>query len=389
MKIVSWQSVLTDHQSHTLRALQAISDVELLVISGVKILSARKEQGWREPDLSGLDVHYLPKSGWWNYGKEILLHHSDAIHLFNGMWADRRFLFLLFYAQRQGFDTGLVTEPYADEAAGLLSDEHKLVSRVKAILRPQIYQLLGGVLARRMQAVFSISEKAVDQFANMGVPQTKIYPFGYFVPFVANTSEKKKDDTSLPRVVFVGGLLKRKGIHILRDALDWMEHKHSMTVDVYGPGDTTVIKGSKLKYRGVIPFGEAQKVIANYDLLLLPSLFDGWGVVVNEALMQGVPVIVSDQVGAKILVHNSGAGAVVPAGDAEALATQLIAILESPALLASWKAGAKTAIEQLAPNVAANYMHEVLKKNGSDHVSGSCQPLVSIMIVQTLRTFYS
>jgi len=68
MKIVSWQSVLTDHQSHTLRALQKVAGEPVLIVSGVKELKERQAQGWTAPDVSGLHVHYLPSSGWWRDG---------------------------------------------------------------------------------------------------------------------------------------------------------------------------------------------------------------------------------------------------------------------------------------------------------------------------------
>lgn len=361
MRIVSWQSVLTDHQSHTLRALQEIPGVELVIVSGSKMLPARQNQGWKQPELTGLDVRYLSSGKWWREGTEILRRYDDAVHLFNGMWTDRRFLFLLLYAQRYGFDTCLITEPYADKAVALLSETHRFVVRMKAVLRPLIYRLAGPRLAKRMRVIFAISEKAVEQFTQMGVPRERIFPFGYFVPFVDGSPAERDNCATAPRVLFVGSLLERKGIYVLRDALDLMPPQKSILMDVYGPGDARTIEGNpSIRYRGVIPFGEAQKIISEYDLLVLPSLFDGWGVVVNEALLQGVPVIVSDQVGAKVLVESTGAGAIVPAGDAKALAKNLEALLDSPALLARWKKNAKNIGESIFPVVAASYMYEAL-----------------------------
>lgn len=57
------------------------------------------------------------------------------------------------------------------------------------------------------------------------------------------------------------------------------------------------------------------------DMLVLPSAFgETWGLVVNEALHHGLPVVVSDQVGSAVdLVQNGVTGAVFPSGDADAL----------------------------------------------------------------------
>jgi glycosyltransferase involved in cell wall biosynthesis len=57
----------------------------------------------------------------------------------------------------------------------------------------------------------------------------------------------------------------------------------------------------------------------NTDLLLLPSRYDGWGAVVNEALMCGVPVVCSDNCGAAELLREPWRGATFKAGSAEDL----------------------------------------------------------------------
>ena len=59
------------------------------------------------------------------------------------------------------------------------------------------------------------------------------------------------------------------------------------------------------------------------DLLLLPSRKDGWGAVVNEALMCGVPVICSDNCGAADLLREPWRGAIFKAGSVEGLRERL------------------------------------------------------------------
>jgi glycosyltransferase involved in cell wall biosynthesis len=59
------------------------------------------------------------------------------------------------------------------------------------------------------------------------------------------------------------------------------------------------------------------------DCLVLPSRQDSYGMVVAEALASGVPVLVSDMVGAAALVAEGENGWVVPAGDAGALAARM------------------------------------------------------------------
>jgi glycosyltransferase involved in cell wall biosynthesis len=86
---------------------------------------------------------------------------------------------------------------------------------------------------------------------------------------------------------------------------------------------------------------EVRNFYAGSDVLVLPSVptrdfREPWGLVVNEAFNQGIPVIVSDAVGAAAggLVQHERNGLVVPAGDERALAGALRRLHDDPALRA-------------------------------------------------------
>ncbi|MFM2347075.1 MAG: hypothetical protein RL654_1828 [Pseudomonadota bacterium] len=115
-----------------------------------------------------------------------------------------------------------------------------------------------------------------------------------------------------------------------------------------------------MRYLGKVPFGKAQDYLGGYDLLVLPSHYDGWGVVVNEALCAGVPVLCSDQVGARVLVETFGAGQVFARGDEQALADLLVTLANRPERLQAMKSACATAAEAIQPARAAAYMLEVL-----------------------------
>jgi glycosyltransferase involved in cell wall biosynthesis len=67
------------------------------------------------------------------------------------------------------------------------------------------------------------------------------------------------------------------------------------------------------------------------DVFVLPSHFEPWGLVVNELMNAGKPIIVSDRVGAAPdLVANGVNGFIYPAGDVAALVLRLKHVLESP-----------------------------------------------------------
>ena len=83
-----------------------------------------------------------------------------------------------------------------------------------------------------------------------------------------------------------------------------------------------------------IGFRNQSELPALYDLcdvFVLPSEHEPWGLVVNEAMNAGKPVIVSDRVGAgPDLVEDGVNGFVYPARDVAALADRLRRLIDSP-----------------------------------------------------------
>ena len=71
---------------------------------------------------------------------------------------------------------------------------------------------------------------------------------------------------------------------------------------------------------------------------MLPSRHDGWGVVINEALGAGLPIIVSDRVGARDLVDDGRNGLITCAGDVEELADALLQLGQSHEMRRSFAA---------------------------------------------------
>jgi glycosyltransferase involved in cell wall biosynthesis len=86
--------------------------------------------------------------------------------------------------------------------------------------------------------------------------------------------------------------------------------------------------GGRLRFIGFVNQSGLPPVYRASDLFVLPSNYEPFGVVVNEAMLSGCAVIVSDRVGARLdLVRNRENGFVFPVGDIDALAALLQEIL--------------------------------------------------------------
>ena len=137
----------------------------------------------------------------------------------------------------------------------------------------------------------------------------------------------------------------------------------SIHLDVYGSGDPSIFNfgGASVKYCGKIPFGNAQHQISAYDLLVLPSRHDGWGVVVNEAICAGVPVICSSNVGAQVLVDAFSVGMVFKQNDVDDLGKKLSILAKDRDKLNSMAVRCHAATQAIQPSVAAEYLLNIIE----------------------------
>jgi len=86
------------------------------------------------------------------------------------------------------------------------------------------------------------------------------------------------------------------------------------------------------------------------DLMVLPSVYDAFGVVVNEAMLCACPVAASDHVGAaRDLIAHGHTGFVYPCGDIDALAAILAQALQNPGRLSQMGASARARMESWSP----------------------------------------
>lgn len=160
-----------------------------------------------------------------------------------------------------------------------------------------------------------------------------------------------------PRVVlYVGQLIERKGARTLIDAYARVKPAlPDVGLILVGYGMEEESLRQYVAERGIadVAFGGAVDVFAmpRYyalaDLFVLPSYEEVWGLVLNEAMACGLPVITTDRVGASVDVVREGEnGAIVPAGDATALAAAIMNILDTPGRAEAMGAASRVLIER-------------------------------------------
>ena len=163
-----------------------------------------------------------------------------------------------------------------------------------------------------------MGETGASWYRQCGWPEPKVFPYMYVTErtdFAHDWSSTRSSEESF-KIVFVGQLIDRKGVDLLLRALQRLKiNDWTLTIVGDGPRRQALqalarrleIAG-RVSFRPAVPNLEALRLIAAHDLLVLPSRYDGWGAVVNEALMHGVPAVSSDQCGAAALLASDWRG---------------------------------------------------------------------------------
>jgi glycosyltransferase involved in cell wall biosynthesis len=155
--------------------------------------------------------------------------------------------------------------------------------------------------------------------------KTFVVPLGAPPPVEALQISMERSRSPL-KVVYAGSFSIGKGAHyVLRawEALAGDTHAH---LDVYGaqllPERAFKSAPKGITFHGSVPRSSVLKAFEQADVLVFPTLFDGFGMVVAEAFSRGCPVITTDQAGAGDLVTAEN-GIIVPAANSHALAAAL------------------------------------------------------------------
>ena len=175
-------------------------------------------------------------------------------------------------------------------------------------------------------------------------------------------------------VLFAGRLEREKGVETLLDA--W-RHAGLAGAALAFAGDGPLRRavdqaGGRVTALGEVPRDRLPALYAAADVLVLPSIrtatfTEPWGLVVNEAMHQGRPVITSDAVGAAAggLVRDGHNGLVVPERDPEALAAALRHIAAEPELRARLGEAARADVAAYTPEAWVEGVRSALRAVGA------------------------
>jgi glycosyltransferase involved in cell wall biosynthesis len=161
------------------------------------------------------------------------------------------------------------------------------------------------------------------------------------------------------RLLFVGNVIRRKGLHVLLQALTALPPE-AWTLDVVGyeavdPGYTREVDrliaalpaGGRVVRHGRVSDAELAVRYTAADVLAVPSSYEGYGIVYAEALGHGLPVLATTQGAAAEIVEDSISGYLVPPEDAAQIAERLAMWTSDRRLLAAMSHRARERYHEL------------------------------------------
>jgi glycosyltransferase involved in cell wall biosynthesis len=341
-KVIFWQNIISPHQIDFLESLSKNHEV-ILIVENIQD-SYRVKDGWEIPENNLLNIMVAPKN------LDQFFTDDNVLHIFSGISA-----YKIVFA---GFKKAIVNK----SKIGLISEPINLGSYIGFL------KLIRGKYqcwkyANKIDFIATTGYAGVETFKKFGYNEKKIFQWGYFVKG-DNCDESislNKENTA----VFVGNLNKNKQIMPLVKL--FLDNDYDFDrLDIIGSGyldlelRNLIKNNKKILLHDRLTNVATLKMMSRSRLLIIPSLLDGWAVVVNEALMAGTPVIASDAVGASILILDSNRGEVFPAGNIAQLNASIISLSKNTSSEFDFQSIRNWAREKISPDTAANYFSEII-----------------------------
>lgn len=262
-----------------------------------------------------------------------------------------------------GYDDGALETFRAAKAAGVATIyEHpiihwRMVRRIQeeeAVLHPAWIPTLGALrdsaekfdrkdeeLALADQIVVA-STFSADSLSLAPRLKAKIHVVPYGAPPATKSSNADPVGGRL-RVLFVGGLSQAKGLGYLLKAAERLGHHIELTLAGKRLSAAIPEQAALDRHRWIpwLPHDELLAEMSRQDVLVLPSLHEGFGLVILEAMSQGLTVITTAHTGGPDVIQDGREGFIVPIRSVDAIVEKLELLAGDRAMLTGMKEAAQ------------------------------------------------
>jgi glycosyltransferase involved in cell wall biosynthesis len=239
--------------------------------------------------------------------------------------------------------------------------------------RGMLRRLTRLLLCRHADAFLAVGSSGVRYLRGLGADPSKIFPLLYTTGlerFSANPIERPPERAH--RLLYAGQLIERKGLLPFLEMLSkWAAAHPRRRVEFVAVGDGPLraslenfaaAANLELDFRGNLPYEELPRVYSEAGLFVLPTLADTWGVVVNEALAAGLPVLGSMRAQAVTeLVEDGENGWTFEPGSTEEIYSAIDRAMNAPReRLDTMRAHARSTALALTPDDTAQFIDDAI-----------------------------
>jgi glycosyltransferase involved in cell wall biosynthesis len=357
MEIVFWQLMPSHHQSGVMRHLAKAWNRKIHAVFDIKMLPDRKKLGWQSPDLGSINTHFLEDiKNTQKFVSDFIDEHRDAIHILSG-----------FRGCNSVDSAWAKLMQYQVSRLAVIAERPNMLTW-KSHLKKFWYKRFIEKYKQRFKAILPMGRLGVKWFRDIGCSDDVLFPYMYQYDNTTNQhSQAIRARSGDMKFIYAGQLIQRKGCDLLLEATRMLP-SNGWSLDLVGEGHElgdyvkSFIDTYKLPVRYIGKWNSSEVVsrLKVYDICIVPSRHDGWGMVVNEAIEAGLGVIVSDRTGACDLVNASGSGIVVPANNVPALSGAMQIALDNPEQVSSWQKRAKEYVPRICASSVGSYLYDVL-----------------------------
>jgi starch synthase len=192
--------------------------------------------------------------------------------------------------------------------------------------------------------------------------RVSVLPYGAPASRTSRTASTAKNCKL--KVLFVGALSQRKGLSYLMEAARHLGSKIELTLIGRRVSECRPLDAALRTHRWIpsISHSALLEEMSQHDVMVFPSLFEGFGLVILEAMSQGVPVIATPNTAAPDFVSDGDDGFIVSIRDADAIASKLEMLALDRDLLAAMS---QAAIWKAAAHSWEQYRHGIATTVGS------------------------
>jgi glycosyltransferase involved in cell wall biosynthesis len=340
-KICIWTSTVTHHLSDFYDALVESGKIDLEVRYFNRISQQRISLGWEDKKCT---KPYEKQVSTFENSLESLSDFSEYTHIIFGNGYEFTKL-LIPYAIENSLRWINWTERGGAGLFKLLRENSVLFKIIFPIYQRLYNKKFSQQIESHALGTFVSGIKAEEDYLKKGVRKEKIkHLYWALNPLIKSDVIPKELKSSRFKYnfIYVGSLSQRKGVDILLKSYSKLNQNEWGLIlvgkDVSNGKYKKMVEKLNIQnnvtFIGAIYFDRVNEYMSFADVFVLPTRFDGWGAVLNEAASIGLPIISTDECGASYhLIKNAHNGYMVKAGSVASLLQAMKKYVESPDLI--------------------------------------------------------